>query len=216
MMVVAAVGQATAMKTVNATGNGKGRAYRRIRQAAGKTISFRKLMRYNRRFFRRSSAAFSGRWFRRSGGHDDDTVCPQEKVEHRGECGDVEYALCSEQSVDQRNSEKRTVGIDNGGFLDGRVRSLLTENKLRESNDEKVGETGSDQCPEKSVQKLPVEIDLIGLEDQERHHEQKQKIGELADRLGIQETGLINQNAAEKNEKHLSGFEDYGRSHGYR
>ena len=141
------------MKTVNATGNGRG-------QEVAKECCHR------------SSAAFSGRLFRRSRGHDDDTVCPQEKVGHRGKCSDVEYALCSEQSVDQR--------------------------------------------PEKSVQKLPVEIRLIGLEDQERHHEQKQKIGELADGPGIQETGLINQNAAEKNEKHLSGFEDYGRSHGYR
>ena len=143
-------------------------------------------------------------------------MCPQKKVEHRGECGDIEYAFCSEQSVDQRNSEKCAVGIDNSGFLDGRVRSLPAENKFRESNDEKVGETGSDQCPEKSIQKLPVEIDLIGLEDQKRHNEQKKKIGELADGPGIQETGLINQNAAEQNEKHLSGFEDYGRGHSYR
>ena len=129
---------------------------------------------------------------------------PGEQVEHNNVGGQKENAVAAKHTVDQRDTDKSTVGIHSVIALDVGVRAAFgTDQKCCHQDSDNVAEHGGAERNKQSPYKFRLIVRLICGDNDERIHDKKQEIGYGFVSLLIYQFDFITQNSEQHNEEHL-------------
>ena len=110
--------------------------------------------------------------------HKRKSVRPCKNVKYSHVCGQIENTLTSENTVDQRNTNKATVGIYSGKLIDHVIGILfITKQEFGYEDCKDVRDKCGDKRKQKSLYENGIIVGLIDHNDQNRVNKHQQKIG---------------------------------------